>query len=93
MIIADIQTARLNEKTFDRHYVILNSMTFRFLINQIMKSKKSYLNSYESMIAWLFKLQQKTFLLLINNDVMFFQKIKWNFWNKILTKMICYVEC
>ena len=50
-IIADTQTARSDEKALDRHHVILNSMTFRLLINQIMKSKRSYLDSHESITA------------------------------------------
>ena len=50
-VIANTRTARLDEKAFNRHHVILNSMMFRLLINQIMKSKKSYLDSHESIIA------------------------------------------
>ena len=82
-IIANTWTARLNEKTFDKHYAILNSMTFRFLINQIMKSKKSYLDSHEFMIAWLFKLQQKN-VFVVNEQwrhVFSKNKIKLSKWN------------
>ena len=49
MIIVDIRTARLNEKALNRHHVILNSMTFRLLINRIMELKRSYLDSHEFM--------------------------------------------
>ena len=82
-IIANIRTARLNEKTLDRHHAILNSMTFRLLINQIMKSKKSYLNSHEFMTAWLFKLQQKN-VFVVNKQwrhVFSKNKIKFLKWN------------
>ena len=91
MIIADTQTARLNKKTFDKHHVILNNMTFWLLINQIMKSKKSYLDSYESMTAWLFKLQQKN-VFVVNNQwrhVFSKNKIKLLKWNIDKNGLLC----
>ena len=58
-------------------------MTFRFLINQIIKSKKSYLDLHESMTAWLFKLQQKNVFVVNEQWRHVFSKnkiklLKWN---------------
>ena len=42
---------RLNEKMLARQRDILNFASFRFLVQQITKSKKFYLNLKELMIA------------------------------------------
>ena len=42
---------RLNEKVLAKRRDILNFTSFRFLVQQIAKSKKFYLNSKELMIA------------------------------------------
>ena len=72
--------------------MILNNMTFWFVINQIMKSKKSYLNSYEFMIAWLFKLQQKN-VFIVNKQwrhVFSKHKIKFLKWNMKKNDLLCW---
>ena len=60
IVTTNIRNIVSNEKVLDRCFCkILNIATSRLLIHQIMKSKKFYLKLRKSMIAWLFKLQQK----------------------------------
>ena len=60
IVMTNIRNIASNEKAFDRCVCkILNIVAFRFLIHQIMKSKRFYLKLRKSMIAWLLKLQQR----------------------------------
>ena len=59
MFIANTSVIDWNEKMLVKRHDVLKVATFRFLIHQIMKSKKSYLKLRKSIIAWLLKFQQK----------------------------------
>ena len=52
-IIADIWITRSNEKVLAKRRDILNSALFRFFVQRIAKSERSYLNLKKLMIAWL----------------------------------------
>ncbi len=70
-VIADTQVMCSNEKVLARSCRIINTVSFRLLIHQIMKSKRFYLKMSESMTVWLLKLQQR--------DV-FVANEKWRQW-------------
>ena len=60
IVTTNIRNIVSNEKALDKCACkVLNIVAFRFLIHQIMKSKRFYLKLRKSMIAWLFKLQQR----------------------------------
>ncbi len=59
IVIANTRVMCLNEKVLARSCRILDIASSRFLIHQIMKSKRFYLKMSESITAWLLKLQQR----------------------------------
>ena len=58
-IIADTQIMNLNEEVLVRRCSLLDSASFRLLVQRMTKSKRFFSELSESMTAWLHQLQQK----------------------------------
>ena len=69
---------------------ILNSASFRLFVQQIIKSKKFYLNLKKSMIAWLRQLQQKNVFVAKKQwrQKYVIKKIKLSKWNMNEDKLL-----